>query len=172
MTEEGGECFKRNVDLYDLLEELQESGFSTEDLGILYVSAVASLPRRILLSETSFSIPEKVVRHRKKYFEENVRKFFKNIRNEIVMGGADKEKVMNAYFFDWHSGKTQNGTIESAINSILKKDTAGNFLRIGEAVVSGARQYLSEKPKNLGAYKVFLEYNRIQKKLNDLVQGV
>lgn len=156
MAEEGGEYFKRNVDLYDLLEELQKSGFSTEELGVLYVSAVASLPRRILLSEIRLSLPEKAVRHKKKYFEESVRKFFKNIRNEIVMGGADKERVIDAYSFDWTSGKTQNGTIESAINSILKKDMDGNFLKIGEAVVAGARQYLSEKPKSLGAYKVFL----------------
>jgi len=172
MAEEGDEYFKRNVDLYDLLEELQESGFSTEDLGILYVSSVASLPRRILLSALSSSLPERAVRHKKKYFEESVRKFFKNIRNEIVMGGADKEKVMDAYSFDWQIDKTQNGTIESTINNILKKDMPGNYLKIGEAVISGARQYLSEKTNHLGAYKVFLEYNRIQKRLNDIVQGV
>jgi hypothetical protein len=59
----------------------------------------------------------------------------------------------------------RSNTIEYALHVLLTRDQP--FLRIGEAVIAGAKSYFEEKPEDFsgGKYKMFLEYQRIHKEL-------
>ncbi len=172
--EKGGESgssvdFKVKVDLYDLLKELKDIGYDNSHIGLLYVSAVRSLPRRIRLSNYSGS-NIKTERQFKKSFEDGVRDFFKGIRNEALRKKTSRDKILDTYLPGPDQNSSVKGTIEGSLEKILEKgETTEAFASIGEAVIKGSRAYLSEKPSKLGAYKVFLEYNRILTKLNELL---
>ncbi len=164
--------YKRNVDLYDMFQDLLNSGFGYNDIGLLYVRAVSNIPKISKLSHIP-STNEKTQRKIKKRFQDYLREFFKGVRNDVVMRRRDRKEVLEHYISQDISPErtevSKGKNIESAINKILSSGIEDPYARIGEAIISGSKDYLSEKPPQMGAYKVFLEYNRTYSKLEDLL---
>ncbi|MBW3022606.1 hypothetical protein KY308_00695, partial [Candidatus Woesearchaeota archaeon] len=152
---------KKTLDLYDILSELKGNGYQAEDIGKLYVFAIASMNISSLVSSSLMLGHRQSQKQKKKAFEGEIKKFFTMVKNDVVIGKTSKSKIFRKYFRgDIDRQLSHSHTIEGAVKRIIEKNPNA-YQRIGEAVLLGAEDYLPTKPPRLGSFRVSIEYNKI-----------
>jgi len=156
------------LDLYDICDIfLRELGFSFSDLGKLYVKGVFSMEKKNLLSSYN-ELSEKAKRKIKGRFEKALRSYFFDVKNAIIFDNFSKKNFISGILYRKEIVFNED-SIEGLLKVIIDKNK--DYEAVGKAVLSGAKAYVKEKPRNDLPYKYFLEYNRIQKRLEEVVNS-
>ena len=163
---------KSSPTLYDELETLQKEGFSSSDMGRLYVKFLfEKKPSRILgqlRTLPNAADLEKVRRVIKREIQKDTRIYFSGIMYNVQADQIKPDELVP----DLDVGGVQSAlgsqfkksdTIETVVAKLLD-DRKKGFERIGNALVEGALRYKQRKEESERAprfFKLFLEYNRI-----------
>ncbi len=147
--------------------------FSLSDIGKLYSFAVFAAPS--YLHETRLSQTKDLLQKRKKEFQEYLRVSlsYVSLEQDLKKHSVQQSLLDNAVGTPSfvHSKDTLVGLIVSLLNIDASEKT---YEHIGKAVVKGADIYSRIKQKERvsvkAKYKMFSEYNLIQKQLEKLVQ--
>ncbi len=177
-----------STDLYRILNGLQQEyriapgeqedvtseeiipGLNNEEIGLIYaISVLKHIPGRFWLSNMDGQIDQ--LREAKRFYQEKTRIRLYQALHELNpdLNTISRSERLEEYRLE-KSGLVaipvvRSSSIEYVVHALLTK--SGPFERIGDAVIKGSQSYVQEKPAEVGytKYKIFLEYQRIQREL-------
>ncbi len=148
--------------------------FSYADVGKLYSFAVFAAPS--YLRETRLAYTKDAVQRRKKEFQEYLRVSLSYVSLEQDLRKNSSEKALLENTIPMPATVHSKESLEGMLVFLLQADAADKtYETIGKAVVKGANIYSKRKQKDhvsaKSKYKVFSEYNLIQKQLSNLIDN-
>ncbi|MBT4651798.1 hypothetical protein HOC13_04745 [Candidatus Woesearchaeota archaeon] len=152
-------------------------GLSPEEIGKVYATSVLTDLSKHWLSRRGSEFEHH--RDAKRLFQEATRIIFYNLAhllNPDLTPQKEIERTKADYFsrsqeIDLGEHQIVRGTIENYVAQLYLKR---RFDLVGSAILEGSKSYFNEKPDPFRKtqFKVFLEYNRLQKQLRKNLESI